>query len=99
MTAGSTKLIDKTTNVLLVAGSPEAELTMLAELAGVEPKEDADRMPTALSSAAIRSARASVGGSQSAVESPSASEVGGAGGRSGGEAVIRQVEQMLIFVI
>ena len=94
MIVASTQVIYKTTNVLPVAGSPEAELTMLA---GVEPEEDAGRMPTALLSAAIQSERASVGGSRGDVESLSALEVGGAGGRSG-EARLLQMEQMLIFV-
>ena len=60
----------------------------------VEAETGTGRMPTALSRAAIRSARASVG---RAVESPSASEEGGmggggGGGGGGGEAMLRQVE-------
>ena len=77
-----------------MAGSPEAELTMLAELAGVEPEEDAGRMPTALSRAAIRSARTSAGRLLGVVEPPSASGVGGAremGRRSGGEAMLQRI--------
>ena len=80
-----------------MAESPKAELTMLVELAGVEPEEDAaGRMPTALSRVAIRSARVSMGRSLGVVEPPLASQVGGAGG-SGGEAMLRRIGSISNF--
>ena len=58
-------------------------------------------MPTALSRAAIRLARASVGRSPGVVEPPLALEVGGAaggmGGRPGGEAMLWQIGPISIF--
>ena len=59
-------------------------------VAVVEPELGVGRMPTALSRAWILSARASAGRT---AESPSASKEGGTGG--GGEAMLRQVQQLL----